>query len=72
LPEPLAQQRDELLSLLAQLDQKITTIERWLEQQTAEDVAVQRLRTHPGIGLLTSICVRYTLRTWGALPPPGK
>jgi transposase len=65
LPEPLAQQRDELLSLLAQLDQKITTIERWLEQQTAEDVAVQRLRTHPGIGLLTSICVRYTLEDVG-------
>jgi transposase len=65
LPEPLAQQRDELLSLLAQLDQKITTIERWLEQETAEDVAVQRLRTHPGIGLLTSICVRYTLEDVG-------
>jgi transposase len=65
LPEPLAQQRDELLSLLTQLDQKITTIERWLEQQTAEDVAVQRLRTHPGIGLLTSICVRYTLEDVG-------
>ena len=65
LPEPLAQQRDELLSLLTQLDQKITTIERWLEQQTAEDVTVQRLRTHPGIGLLTSICVRYTLEDVG-------
>jgi len=65
LPEPLAQQRDELLSLLAQLDQKITTIEQWLEQQTAAEVAVQRLRTHPGIGLLTSICVRYTLEDVG-------
>jgi transposase len=61
LPEPLAQQRDELLSLLAQLDQKIKTIEGCLEQTAAADAAVQRLRTHPGIGLLTSICVRYTL-----------
>lgn len=61
LPEPLAQQRDELLSLLAQLDEKIKTIERWQEQATATDVGVQRLRTHPGIGLQTSICVRYTL-----------
>ncbi len=61
LPEPLAQQRDELLALLAQLDQKIKTIEGWLEQATAGDAAVQRLQTHPGIGLLTSICVRYTL-----------
>jgi transposase len=61
LPQPLAQQRDELLRLLQELDNKIATVERWLEQQTAQDVAVQRLQTHPGIGLLTSICVRYTL-----------
>jgi transposase len=61
LPEPLGQQRDELWSLLAQLDEKIKTIEGWQEQATAPDVAVQRLRTHPGIGLQTSICVRYTL-----------
>jgi transposase len=61
LPHPLDSQRDELLSLLQTLDQKISTIERWLAQQTKLDVAVQRLQTHPGIGLLTSICVRYTL-----------
>lgn len=61
LPAPLAQQRDELLLLLGQLDQKIKSQEVWLEQKAAQDAAVQRLRTHPGIGLLTSICVRYTL-----------
>jgi transposase len=61
LPQPLGTQRDELLSLLQTLDQKISTIERWLEKETAGDAAVQRLQTHPGIGLLTSICVRYTL-----------
>lgn len=61
LPQPLGTQRDELLSLLQTLDQKISTMERWLEKETAGDAAVQRLQTHPGIGLLTSICVRYTL-----------
>jgi transposase len=61
LPEPLAQQRDELLGLLPLLDQKIATVEQWLKQRTAADQAVQRLQTHPGIGLLTSICIRYTL-----------
>ena len=61
LPEPLAQQRDELLQLLQELDRKIATVERGLEQVAAADVAVQRLRTHPGIGLLTGICVKYTL-----------
>src|SRR6476620_11160146 len=65
LPQPLGTQRDELLSLLQTLDQKIASIERWLEQQTKQDVAVQRLQTHPGIGLLTSICVRYTLEDAG-------
>jgi transposase len=61
LPEPLAQQRDELLQLLQQLDQKIAAVEQWLKQRTCQDAAVQRLQTHPGIGLLTSICIRYTL-----------
>lgn len=61
LPPLLGRQRDELLSLLQLLDEKIATIEHWLEKETAQEVAVQRLQTHPGIGLLTSICVRYTL-----------
>src|ERR1044071_148288 len=72
LPEPLGTQRDELLSLLQTLDQKISTIEQWLEQQTKEDVGVQRLQTHPGIGLLTSICVRYTLEDIGRFPNTRK
>jgi transposase len=63
LPQPLAQQRDELLGLLEPLDQKIAAVEQWLKQQTAADRAVQRLQTHPGIGLLTSICIRYTLES---------
>jgi transposase len=61
LPQPLGSQRDELLHLLQQLDQKIKAVEQWLTQETKADAAVQRLQTHPGIGLLTSICVRYTL-----------
>ena len=65
LPQPLDTQRNELLSLLQTLDEKISTIESWLQQQTKDDVAVQRLQTHPGIGLLTSICVRYTLEEVG-------
>lgn len=61
LPYPLAEQRDHLLQLLQQLDQKIAAVEQDLHQQTAADVGVQLLQTHPGIGLLTSICIRYTL-----------
>ena len=61
LPQPLAEQRDELLGVLTSLEEKIAAVERWLKQETALDPAVQRLQTHPGIGLLTSICIRYTL-----------
>ena len=61
LPQPLGQQRDELLGLLKELDQKIATVEAWLRQETKAEALVQLLQTHPGIGLLTSICVRYTL-----------
>jgi len=61
LPPPFNSQRDELLQLLQALDEKIKTVEQWLTQETRADAAVQRLQTHPGIGLLTSICVRYTL-----------
>jgi len=72
LPTPLAKQRDELLTLVEELDKKIGTVERWLEQETANDQAVQRLRTHPGIGLLTSICVRYTLEDVSRFPNSRK
>jgi transposase len=72
LPEPLGTQRDELLGLLKELDQKITTIEQWLKQATAADVAVQRLQTHPGIGLLSSICIRYTLESVDRFANPRK
>lgn len=72
LPAPLAEQRDELLQLLQQLDQKVATVEQWLKQQTAGDVAVQRLQTHPGIGLLTSICIRYTLEDVDRFANPRK
>src|SRR5258705_11641237 len=47
LPQPLGTQRDELLRLLQTLDQKITTIERRPQQQTARDAAAGRLRTQP-------------------------
>lgn len=68
LPPPLAKQRDELLTLVEELDKKIATVERWLETETATDQAVQRLQTHPGIGLLTSICIRYTLEDVSRFP----
>lgn len=55
------QQRDELLSLAAELSRRIHTVEQWLQAQAKSDQRVQRLQTHPGVGLLTSLCLVHTL-----------
>lgn len=55
------QQRDELLSLADELTRRIQTVEQWLQTQAQHDARVQRLQTHPGVGLLTSLCVVHTL-----------
>ena len=61
LPAPLAQQRDVQCQLLQELQQKIATVEQWLQQKGEQDAQVQRLRTHPGIGLLTGLGLVNTL-----------
>jgi transposase len=55
------QQRDQLLSLADELTQRIQKVEQWLAAQAKDDERVQRLQTHPGVGLLTSLCVVHTL-----------
>ena len=54
-------QRDELLSLADELTRRIQTVELWLQAQARSDGRVQRLQTHPGVGLLTSLCLVHTL-----------
>ena len=61
LPTPMDQQRDELCRLLMELQQKIETVEEVLTQTAVADVKVKRLRTHPGIGLLTGLGLVHTL-----------
>ena len=55
------QQRNELLSLADELTRRIHTVEQWLQTQAKSDARVQRLQTHPGVGLLTSLCLVHTL-----------
>jgi len=55
------QQREELVSLADELTRRIGKVEQWLEAQAKQDVRVQRLQTHPGVGLLTSLCLVHTL-----------
>jgi transposase len=55
------QQRGELVSLADELTRRIATVEVWLKEQAQSDVRVRRLQTHPGVGLLTSLCLVHTL-----------
>ena len=55
------QQRAELVSLADELTRRIATVEQWLKEQAQSDVRVRRLQTHPGVGLLTSLCLVHTL-----------
>lgn len=54
-------QRDQWLVALESLNQHIVAATNWLGEQAAGDTRVQRLRTHPGIGLLTGLAVVHTL-----------
>jgi transposase len=72
LPGPLGQQRDELCRLLGELQQKIATVEEWLKQRAEQDSRMQRLRTHPGIGLLTGLGLVATLESVERFANPRK
>jgi transposase len=53
----MVQHRDDCFELLEQLDLKIKQIEKWLNEQAKADARVERLRTHPGLGLLSALAV---------------
>lgn len=40
---------------------RIATVKQWLKEQANRDLRVLRLQTHPGVGLLTSLCLVHTL-----------
>jgi transposase len=50
-----------LVSLADELSRRVVTVEQWLKEQASQDARVTRLQTHPGVGLLTSLCVVHTL-----------
>lgn len=65
-------QRDQWLQLLPTLEQRISACEKWLSEQAAADLRVRRLRTHPGLGLLTSLAVVHTLDPVSRFPNQRK
>ena len=55
-------QRDQWFALLTPLNQQLLETMVWCKVQSRDDVSIQRLRTHPGIGLLTALCLLHTLQ----------
>lgn len=55
-------QREHWFSLLQPLNQQLLETMIWFKAQSKDDVCVSRLRTHPGLGLLTSLCLVHTLQ----------
>jgi transposase len=56
-----AAQRQHSLALLDSLGERVRAIEKELESRAQQDVRVARLRTHPGVGLLTGVAVVHAL-----------
>lgn len=54
-------QREQWFKLLEPLNERLLETMLWLKQQTKDDRRISLLRTHPGIGLLTSLCVVHSL-----------
>ena len=56
-----SEQRQGWLELINHLSQEIVRVEKSLEPIARADLRVTRLRTHPGIGLLSGLAVVHTL-----------
>lgn len=61
LPPLLAAERDRWLKLLTEIETQIREIEVQMKTEAKADERVQRLLTHPGIGLLTALCIVHSL-----------
>jgi transposase len=60
LPEALRLQRDGWSEVLSQLQRQITAVDARLAAQAAADEAARLLQTHPGVGVLTALCVTHS------------
>ena len=54
-------QREHWFQLLQPLNAQLLETMVWLKAHSKDDIRIQRLRTHPGIGLLTALCLVHTL-----------
>src|ERR1700740_745898 len=55
-------QREHWLQLMEPINHQLLETMVWCKAQSQGDACITRLRTHPGIGLLTSLCLVHTLQ----------
>jgi len=55
-------QREHWFALLQPLNQQLLETMVWFKAHSKDDPSVTRLRTHPGLGLLTAVCLVHTLQ----------
>ena len=55
-------QREHWFQLLQPLNAQLLETMVWFKAHSKDDLGIQRLRTHPGLGLLTSLCLLHTLQ----------
>jgi transposase len=65
-------QREQWLQLLEPLNQRLLETMLWLKQQSQADQRIGRLRTHPGVGLLTALCLVHSLEPVSRFANPRK
>ncbi len=61
LPHWASERRDDLLTLLDQLEERITRLDRAVSEQARQDAAMQRLMSHPGVGPVVASAFVLTL-----------
>jgi transposase len=73
LMSPVMQwQREHWLELLQPLNKQLLETMTWFKAQSKDDVRITRLRTHPGIGLLTALCLVHSLEPVSRFPNQRK
>lgn len=54
-------QTEDLITLIAPLNERIGSVDRWLKQKASTDARVKLLMSHPGVGVLTGLGIVHTL-----------
>lgn len=63
-----ARQRQDLLLLLDELDQRIHPLDEAVEQAAADNTQARLLMTHPGVGPVTALAFVLTIGDWRRFP----